>query len=342
VFDTIAAARHGGDLREVAQRYGIAVSDLLDFSANVNPNGPPREVLEAIEWCIREPERLTRYPESQPHALREALAHRHGIGAACIVVGNGAAALIDAAVRTLETRACVVPVPVFSEYPRALAAARVELVRYRLDSNFDFDDAGLLALLERAGARMLVLVNPHNPSGAAIERTRIERLIDACSRRGVFVLLDEAFIDYAPEGSAMQTAIASEHCIVIRSLTKLYGMAGIRIGYATASPALARSVAMRLPSWPTGALEIAAANAALNASGFAPQAITRNCESREHLARALKRLGIRVFPSAANFLLVELPCSPVELPSHRRAGLPGLRRSGNARDRSRRGSHTRA
>jgi threonine-phosphate decarboxylase len=313
VFEAIAPAAHGGDIVEVARRYSVDPARLLDFSANVNPAGPPREVRDAIARSAQTPAVFTHYPESQPRALREALARRHGIDPDCIVIGNGASALIDAAVRTFAPRACVIPVPAFSEYRRVLAAARVELVRYELDAAFDFDETTLLARLERAGATLAIVTNPHNPSGKLVERKRIERLIDACSRREIVVLLDEAFIDYVPDASAIGWAVGGERCIVIRSLTKFYGMPGIRVGYAAASRAIAKAVASRLPSWSTSALDVAAATAVIGAKTFGLETITSNLRSRERLAAALDAIGIRVFPSSANFLLLELPCGAGDL-----------------------------
>lgn len=300
---------HGGNLAEVARQYGIAENELLDFSANVNPAGPPREVLDAIRELAARPERFARYPDTRSDPLRGAIARRQGVEPNCIVVGNGAAALIDAAVRSVAPRACVVPVPAFSEYTRALAAAGVAFVPFRLDATFTFDDAALLDCVERHGAELLVIVNPHNPSGTLIDRDRVVRLIAASSRRGITLLIDEAFIDYRSEQSVLQAATVSDRCVVIRSLTKFYGMPGIRIGYASASPAFAAAITARLPSWPVGTIEMAAALAAIGAVGYERETIRYNETARRSTIAALQALAIHVYPSAANFLLIELPCA---------------------------------
>jgi threonine-phosphate decarboxylase len=306
--EAVRLPAHGGDPVSVAQRYGVDASTLIDFSSNVDPYGPPAGVRTALQDFARtRAADLSRYPEPTSAALREAFGRRHGVDAAKVVVANGSAALFDAVVRAVAPQTTVVPVPAFSEYRRAVEAAGSRYVAYALDAGFDWNDADLLNRIEHERATLLIVTNPHNPTGRLFSRDRLTGLCLQCARLGAFVTIDEAFVDYAEEASLSRDV--PENAIVVRSLTKFFGMAGVRIGYALATETLAAAVASRVPSWPVGALDSAAALAALAEPGYAERVLNRNRVERERLTTHLSDLGIAVFGSAANFLFLELPCA---------------------------------
>jgi threonine-phosphate decarboxylase len=311
--DPVSRPAHGGDLDSIAKRYGVEASSLLDFSSNVDPYGPPSRVKAVLYETARyNPELLARYPEPTSAALRDALGKRHGVDSANVVVANGSAAIFDAVARAIAPKATVVPVPAFSEYRRAVESAGSEYVAHPLDAQFDFDDGELLRQVEQMDSKMLILTNPHNPSGKVFERERLLALIRACAAVDTFVVIDEAFVDYVEDRSLV--ADVPENAIVVRSLTKFFGIAGIRVGYAVATAQLAKSIASRLPSWPIGALDQAAALAILNfQQGYASRTINRNRTERRRFVKGLVPAGITVFPSEANFFLLELPCRPEEM-----------------------------
>ena len=252
--DAVPRPAHGGDLAAIARRHGVDVTTLIDFSSNVDPYGPPAGVRAALRGFARASFReLSRYPEPTSAALREAFGRRHGVDGSKVVVANGSAALFDAVVRAVAPEATVVPVPAFSEYRRAVESAGSRYVAHALDARFDWNDADLLNRIERERATLLILTNPHNPTGRLFPRDRLKRLAAECARLGAFVTIDEAFVDYA-EAESLASDVP-ENAIVVRSLTKFFGMAGVRVGYAIASEAFAASIASRLPSWPIGAFD---------------------------------------------------------------------------------------
>jgi threonine-phosphate decarboxylase len=305
--EAIARPAHGGDLSAVAARYGVEAASLLDFSSNVDPFGPPPRVRAALyEMARHSLQDLTRYPEPTARALRETIAHRHGVDPATVVVANGSAAIFDAVVRAVAPQATVVPVPAFSEYRRAVDAAGSRYVAHPLDERFGWHDAELLHSLERERATLLILTNPHNPSGRLHSGARLRALAAACAQLETFAIVDEAFVDFAEEESLARAV--PTNVVVVRSLTKLFGMAGVRAGYAIAPVEFAAAIASRLPSWPVGAFDLAAAAAALAQSGYAERVLRRTGIERTRLVKSLTRAGITVFPPAANFLLLELPC----------------------------------
>lgn len=311
VAEALALPPHGGNLDAAARRYGVDRAALIDFSANINPRGLPPEVTEAIAGLDRAA--FCEYPDPTALPLREAIAQRHGIDRDGVVVANGAAALLDAVLRPYRGRSGVVPVPAFSEYARAFAAAEVAYVAHPLTERFGIDEAAMFASVDAHAAGVLLINNPHNPSGALVERAQMLRLLDACRERDVTLIIDEAFIDYAPEHTCLPDVCDDRRLIIVRSLTKFYGMPGVRVGYALAHPHIAAHLRSLVPSWPVGALEIAAARAALGARAYETLSLTEARSARDELARALLAVGIAVFPSVANFLLLELPVPASEM-----------------------------
>jgi threonine-phosphate decarboxylase len=301
-------AQHGGDVAGIARAFGRAGETLLDFSANVNPLGPPAGVVEVLRRAVADPRILAAYPDPHARELVAVLAEREEIAAERVVVGNGGAAILDAAVRALRPCRCVLPLPAFSEYARALSAARVAITAFPLtpETSFALDPERLIRCVQAAGADLCVFANPHNPSGTLLERDRVLALVRALADAGCTSIVDEAFIDYIPDESIARHVGEDEPVVVLRSLTKFYAIPGLRVGYAFASRALAAPIRAAFPSWPVGTLEQAAAVAALDDEPYAERTRSSNADERARFMRALERCGITVFPAAANFLLTDV------------------------------------
>jgi len=304
-------ATHGGDLDAIVARHGGEAGDYLDLSANLDPLGPPHALLEALAVAARDVASLRRYPEPTSARLRAALARRRGVPADAIVVGNGAAALLETALAEPRVRTCVLPVPAFSEHRRALAALGIAAVPLPLEPAEDFalDAHRALAAVRASGADALLLANPHNPSGSLLAADAMRALVAELAALGCRTILDEAFIEYAPGGGLTADAIAHASLVVIRSLTKFYAAPALRVGYAVLAPARAAALRARLPSWPVTTLAARALEAALGDTAYDARALAGNRDARIALASELRRLGCHVVPSAANFILAELPTS---------------------------------
>ena len=301
---------HGGDLAAIARRCGLSPGDLLDFSANLNPLGPPEALLAELATAASDVAGLARYPDPQSLFLRDAIAASLDIESEAIVVGNGAAALFTIALASLRIRRCLVPTPAFSEYAHALQIVGAIESNIALDPERDFtiDAAAVDAALQREGADGLILTNPHNPSGALAEREAVRSIVGDARARGVATIVDEAFIDYAHDESIVREAACGDGTLVaIRSLTKFFAVPALRVGYAVTSPARARLMRGLLPSWPVTTLASRALAAALEDAEFADRSLTGNRIARENFGAELTAIGCLVVPSAANFLLVALP-----------------------------------
>jgi threonine-phosphate decarboxylase len=298
---------HGGQLHQIADHFGIPVSELLDFSANINPDGPPPAVLSCLREAINSPSIISNYPDLDEFDLRRCIAKYVGVRPENIAIANGFVPLLDAALRTLSIRSCLVPVPAFVEYRRTLERSRLEMMPHILepDSGFSFQVDDLFS----KSCDAILLANPQNPSGTLSCQDELLRLAEEASKRNIFVLLDEAFIDYCPESSIVQEIDRFPNLVVFRSVTKFFGMAGLRVAYAAASTDLCKQIQGSIAPWSITSLASLAAGVAVHDQEYARHTIALNKLRREKLRAAIRKLGIDVYPSAANFLLLRLPGS---------------------------------
>lgn len=326
--------KHGGHLAWAATIAGCSPTEILDFSASINPLGLPESARVAVQAAIAD---LGAYPDPSYRALRQALADHHGVDPEWILPGNGAAELLTWAARDLAALAAtLLPVPAFGDYGRALAAFGAKVVPVRLPVATWLDrspsagsepeqDPGrspqwALDRLDRSLAQLfpesaefgpadrlgLILNNPHNPTGLVWPKSDLLPLVD----RFGLVVLDEAFMDFLPadrDQSLVDQVVRSPQVVVIRSLTKFYAMPGLRLGYAIAHPdRLARWQAWRDP-WSVNSLAVAAALAALADHEFQARTWAWLSEARSHLISGLRGIpDLDVLPGAVNFVLVRL------------------------------------
>ena len=303
------AYTHGGDVEQVAREFEISPDALLDFSANINPRGLPHRALQRLARDSADLALLMRYPDPQARDLRDVISGRLRIPGEAIAVGNGAAALIAATIRTLQPRRCLAPAPGFAVYRQACALAGCEWHPLSLEAATDFalDAPRLCRTLSGGAYDLLILNNPHNPSGALTSADSMRRVLDAATASGTAVLIDEAFIDYASHAAVTACAAHRTKTVAVRSLTKFYGCPALRIGYAVAEPEIARRLAEELTAWPVTSLANGAMCEALGDTEYARATLDENERQRDWLTAALQAIGFRVFPSAANFLLLRLP-----------------------------------
>jgi threonine-phosphate decarboxylase len=309
--ERMPAPVHGGDLDRVARAFGVPADRLIDFSASINPIGPPGRALRRLAREAADRRLLARYPDSDYVELRDTLAAALRVPAAGVTIANGSVALIAAIVRAIAPRACVLATPAFAEYPRALRAhgCQIRLFPLAAARGFALDGDTLLKTLHKYRPAVCVLTNPHNPSGALITRPQMLRVLDGARRTGTRLVIDEAFMDYAPAETVVAEAVKSEHALVLRSVTKFYGMPALRVGYAVSSPRMAARIAAQLPPWPVTTLAASAAAEAIQDHEYARRTLEAVGDQRRWLSHALGATGVAVYPSAANFLLLRLPAT---------------------------------
>ncbi len=296
---------HGGQLRQIAQRFSIPLLQLLDFSANINPEGPPPAVIPALRTALEDPTSLGCYPDIEQLELKQSFARYACVGPDSIVVANGFVPLLDAALRALKIRHCLMPVPAFIEYRSTLTRAEIKITPQLLasGSNFAYNIESMLAGDHNA----ILLANPQNPSGVSCDPQTLLQLVAAAANRNMAVLLDEAFIDFIASESLSPYVERFPNLIVFRSVTKFCGIPGLRVAYAAAPSRLARLVTYELPPWPVTTLAAHAVIAALGDVAYAERNRLLNQERRALMQSELNHLGIHCYNSAANFLLLRLP-----------------------------------
>jgi threonine-phosphate decarboxylase len=298
---------HGGDVWQAGEELGIAASELLDFSANINPRGLPPGALARLIHDASDSRLLSFYPDPSARRLRHALSQKLAVPSDAILIGPGAESLLAPILRCLQLspgkRRALVPVPAFSEYRRVCEQQQFEFLPFGLDRSELFRVAmdRLCARIESDSPDVVLLNNPHNPSGAMLEPPEIRRIIDKAP-----LLLDEAFIDYTPHASLVRDAAERPNLIVLRSLTKFYGCPALRIGYAVAHPETVRRIVEFLPTWPVTQLATDALTEAIIDAEYAETSLRENAIEGKWLADSLRKLGLFVFPPSANYLLVEL------------------------------------
>ena len=271
----------------------------LDFAVNVVPGGPPRQVRERLASAL---ERIERYPDDGP--ATSAVAGRHGRAPEEALVLNGAAEAFWLLAHALRPRRAVCVHPSFTEPEAALRSAGADVVRAQRDPR-DFSlDPGIVD----PAADLVVVGNPNNPTGNLDPAAALAGL----ARPGRVLVVDEAFMDLVP-GETESLARRSDlpGLVVVRSLTKAWALPGLRAGFLLGPPDVVAALRAARQPWSVNSLALAALEAYGNGDlppGAVPAEVAR---AREELAARLRTLpGVRVWPSAANFLLIRVPDGP--------------------------------
>ena len=302
--------KHGGDWAGYQEQYGDMP---LDFSANVSPLGLPSGVRDA---AVRALEDASRYPDPECRALCRRLSEYHGVPAENIVCGNGAADLIHRVCRLLRPRRALVPVPTFGEYENALKGVGCLTRHFPLPEDQDFfPNAESFARAVSDGTELVFLCNPNNPTGWLYSREELEIILRACRKAGTVLVLDECFLDFTaePEKNSMIGEIGRQpELIILKAFTKTYAMAGLRLGYVLCGDkTLAEQLRHGDQPWPVSQIAQEAGIAALQERDYVEALRALMAEEWPNMQQALQRLGLRVVPGTANFLLFH--CEEPEL-----------------------------
>ncbi len=298
---------HGGDI------YRNRIEH--DFSVNTNPLGLPgsvkAEIRDAADLCEN-------YPDIRVEALRNELGDHYGISADHVLCGNGASELLMAIAHGLKPKKTVIPVPSFYGYERAARAMGGNITYYRMpeEKNFaltDEEEIHKLTDLLTDEVDLLFLANPNNPTGASLSPGLMEILLTHCAEKQITVVVDECFMEFMDHGSdqplVARTAFRP-NVIVLRAFTKIFAIPGVRLGYMVCSDRnILDRIGRQLPEWNVSIPAQQAGRAALKEADYLDETVLFVKNEREFLCEGLNRMGIRVYPSEANYLLfkTELP-----------------------------------
>ena len=301
---------HGGNLSWAADLAGCSPNSILDFSASINPLGPPQSAIAAIQAHL---EMLTAYPDPSYRSFCQVLSQIHQLPIDWFLPGNGSAELLTWACRDLAQLSWAgMLVPAFADYQRALSAFQAQIRPFPLTLNAAWGlslDSLIDTALEEASQADgtahsgLLLNSPHNPTGQLLDIKQVEQLLEQFG----LVVVDEAFMDFLPlddQLSLISRVQAFPNLIILRSLTKFYSLPGLRLGYAVGKPERLKQWQQWRDPWSVNSLAIAAGIAVLQDQSFRQQTLDWLPASRSQLMAGLTELGLYPWPSAANFLLI--------------------------------------
>lgn len=296
---------HGGDWAGFQLERGALP---LDFSSNVSPLGVPEGVQAAVARAAAE---LDRYPDPLCRALRGAISRWEQVPPEQILCGNGAAELIFRAVWALRPRRALVTAPAFAEYRAALDAAGCRVDTWALPPERDFRvEEGILEAIV-PGVELLFLCEPNNPTGVTTDRSLLLRILERCRENGTRLILDECFGDLLddPAAHSLKDQLKSyPNLLILKAFTKLYALAGVRLGYALcADGALLEEMYRMGQPWAVSHLAQAAGAAALEEADYRRRVRELIGRERPFLMAGLAGLGLRVVPGEANYLLFQSP-----------------------------------
>jgi len=284
--------------------YGIPVSDILDFSASINPLGPSLMAVEAVMDGLAG---LVNYPDPDSTLLRNAISGKFGIPPESVMTGNGSTEFIYLMPRALSPGSVLVIEPGFSDYARASKLAGARIRKVYLDERDGFRPDMDRVATAFGEADMAFVCNPNNPTGALISRDDMLRLMEAAGNSGTFLVIDEAFMDYAPDESVITEAAARPGVALLRNFTKFYGMPGIRSGYLVGHPDTVKELANHKEPWSVNNLAEAASVAALGDDEYTEASLRLMDSERPFMQGKLSGMdGLTVYTSSVNFMLVRL------------------------------------
>lgn len=289
-------------------QFGLGSTPLLDFSANINPLGPPPAVMQAIRERL---ETIIHYPDPAQRKLKEKLAQRFGLQPEQLIVGNGAAECMALILLALEPKTVGVVYPCFSEYEKLSTAfgAKIKACYGRVEQQFKPDLQDLFALFDEVD--LAFIGHPNNPTGVSYSQSELQEIAAQAEATNTYLVIDEAFIDFIPKNkqvTLLPKLSQYKHIIFVRSMTKFYAIPGLRLGFAVAHPDIITRLQGKQVTWSVNQLALTAGEICLDEHEYEEKTISLIEEQREYLKEEIQeRFGWFVFSGQANFLLIRLP-----------------------------------
>jgi threonine-phosphate decarboxylase len=271
--DDLNSCSHGGIYSSTINFLKVKI----DFSSNINPLGISRYVLKEIKKNIKQISNV--YPDPNCTLLKEAIAEhiQHDIDQNWINIGNGATELIHNFVRCLSSKHSIIPSPTFCEYELASKRCRMKIDYVPLSKELQIEPDLIIDKVKKNSNSLIFLCNPNNPTGLVVNKETIEKILSSINNSKTILLIDESFIDFLNdiEKKSMISKIKEfDNLVILRSMTKSYGLAGLRLGYLITNPKLIQQLKSYQISW--------------NVNGIAQIAGITALNDQEHLSRTKK------------------------------------------------------
>jgi threonine-phosphate decarboxylase len=300
---------HGSDLETIEKVYGIKKEDIVSFSANVNPLGISPKLRSTLSERI---DAIMSYPDREYTSLRKQIAEYVHTDLENVIVGNGSTELISLFIQIKHPKKALIIGPTYSEYEREVSLGGGSTRYYRLEeeNNFVLDLHKLEAELT-ADVDLLVICNPNNPTSTAITRSEMRKILDICKQKGIFVMVDETYVEFAEDVLKITSIPLTgyyNNIIILRGISKFFAAPGLRLGYAICGNAdLLKEMNQRKNPWTINSLAAIAGEIMFTDEGYIKDTRTLITKERDRICKLLDGCkNVRYYPPTANFILVKI------------------------------------
>lgn len=302
---------HGSDLEKIEKYFNIPKESIVKFAANVNPLGVSENVKDLLKDNL---DIISSYPDRDYVSLRNSISEYLDIDPETIIVGNGSTELISLLIQQRLPKKALLIGPTYSEYSKELSLSDCIQEYFILDEENDFNiDVTKLVKTLDDGYDMLIICNPNNPTSSAILTGNMRIILEECQKRNIFVMIDETYVEFAPEGcsvSSVQLTKEYDNLIVLRGVSKFFAAPGLRLGYAiTGNKSFIENVKEHQIPWSLNSVAAFAGEHFFKDSEFINNAKNLINMERTRIFNELSALeGIKIYPAYANFFLVKICC----------------------------------
>lgn len=305
---------HGSNPQYIYETLQLAMpKQVIDFSVNLNPFGPPSSLKKNwLDWF----EHIEDYPDPQGSELKELIAKKENVSVDSILLGNGGAELITLLASFLAKKRVLLIQPTFAEYGKMCQAYRCDISHLHLQEGEWHIRSKREYLIEQIRqVDALFLCHPNNPTGVAYSTSTLTAIMEACEQHECFMIIDEAFYDFLDDKRTLAPFIKNNpNLIVIRSLTKMYAIAGLRLGFLLADPKVIHNMSKLQPHWSVNALALAAGKVCMQEEEYVDDARQFVQKERNRLMKLLREAGFYISNSEVNFYLLKDPTLDDQFP----------------------------
>ncbi len=300
---------HGSDLEKIEKIYGIKKENITSFSANVNPLGISPLLKDGIAKHI---DCITTYPDRDYVELRNSIAQYCNTELESIIVGNGSTELISLFIQILQPKKAMILGPTYSEYEREIALGGGKTIYYPLKEENDFilDPKHFISKLSE-DIDMLVICNPNNPTGTAIENKDMRLILDACKECDIFVMVDETYVEFAKnidKVSSVSLTRTYGNIAILRGTSKFFAAPGLRLGYAICSNSdLMQKVNQRKDPWTINSIAVVAGNLMFKDTEYIQKTKDLIKSERDRLFKIFEESSrFKPYRPQGNFMLLQI------------------------------------
>ena len=299
---------HGSDLEKIEAFYGISKKEIVSFSANVNPLGISYHLKNTLSEQL---DAITSYPDREYTELRKCIAEYINSQVEHIIVGNGSTELISLFIQTQHPKKALILGPTYSEYEREIGLGGGTSMYYPLNEETDFQlDVHDFCKNLNDSYDLLVLCNPNNPTSTAITRKDMRKILDTCLRYGIFVMVDETYVEFAEDEKAISSVKLTNYysnLIILRGTSKFFAAPGLRLGYAiTGNRDVWKAINTRKNPWTINSLAEIAGRLMFTDEAYIQKTKELISSERDRIYKELSTWkNVKVYKASGNFILLK-------------------------------------